>query len=216
MTQDGPVIANLRLDGILAGDVVVAELRQLVGQLEDAVVAEPMVSQSRYFSRAVARFSVANPSAQPLAVTARFLASRDIVPDDVIQRVSVAPGGVATLSVPVSARATRGSESLAPARARYAGDAGAAGEALTSTQLAVPRALRRGADGARGVGGRRPRRWGRLFVVDEPGGVATAPPRGGRRPQLGRAARPDFSTGVTHSIVASPDECARAGPRLLN
>ncbi len=64
MTKDGPVIANLRLDGILPVDVVTAELRQLVKQLEGAVVPEPMLSRERIFSRGTARFSVANPSAR--------------------------------------------------------------------------------------------------------------------------------------------------------
>lgn len=221
MTKDGPVIANLRLDGILAGDVVDTELRQLVQQLEGAVVAEPIVSQSRYFSRATARFSVANPGAQPLAVTARFLASRDIVPDEVIQRVTVAPGSVATLAVPVSARATRAYEMLAPARAQFTLEtAELGGEALTiDRELAV--LPERRFDAVRTA--RAPAvdgdlaEWGRLpFVVDEPGG----------RTGHGIHRGPDdgsFRFGVRHdadflyvgvdvrddSIVASPDEVAR-------
>jgi Calcineurin-like phosphoesterase len=221
MTRDGPVIANLRLDGILASDVVDTELRQLVQQLEDAVVAEPIVSQGRYFSRATARFSVANPSARHLAVTARYLASRDIVPDEVHETVVIEPGGVATLKVPVSARATRPYESLAPARAQFTletEDLG--GQVLTiDRELAVLPERRFDAvrvarpvdvDGDLGE-------WGRLpFVVDEPGarsghgihrGVADGSFRFGVRQDL------EFLyVGVEvqdDSIVASPDEVAR-------
>ena len=221
MTKDGPVIANLRLDGILASDVVDAELRQLVQQLEDAVVAEPMVSQGRYFSRAVARFSVANPSAQPLAVTARFLASRDIVPDDVIQRVTVEPGGVATLAVPVSARATRGYESLAPGRAQFTLETQElGGEVLTiDRELAVLPERRFDAartahtvsvDGDLGE-------WGRLpFVVDEPGaqsghGIHRGPEDGSFRFGVRQDAEFLYVAVdvLDDSIVASPDEVAR-------
>ena len=114
MTKDGPVIANLRLDGILPADVVTAELRQLVRQLEGAVVPEPLVSRGRVFSRATARFSVANPGTRPMLVTARFLASRDLVPDEVEKRVTIAPGGAATVAVAMSARESRSYETLAP------------------------------------------------------------------------------------------------------
>ena len=107
MTSDGPVIANLRLDGILPSDVVDAALRQLVQQLEDAVVAEPIVSQGRTFSRATARFSIANPGTSYLSVTARFVPSRDIVPDQTEAQVIIEPGGVAGIEVPLRARAAR-------------------------------------------------------------------------------------------------------------
>jgi hypothetical protein len=119
MAKEGPVIANLRLDGILPGDAVDAELRELVRELERAVAAEPLVSPSRYFSRGTARFSVANPGARPLAVVARFLPSRDLVPDEVEERAVLAPGAAATLEVPVRVRAARAFETLAPARVQF-------------------------------------------------------------------------------------------------
>jgi hypothetical protein len=119
MTESGPVIANLRLDGIMPANVVTAELRELVRGLEDAVEPEPMLSRERIFSRGTARFSITNPSARPLLVTARFLASRDLVPDDVEKRVTLEPGGAATIAVAVSARESRAYETLAPARALF-------------------------------------------------------------------------------------------------
>ena len=221
MTGDGPVIANLRLDGILAGDVVDTELRQLVQQLEDAVVAEPILGAGRYFGRASARFSVANPSAHPLSVTARFLPSRDLVPEPVEQRVVVEPGGVATLEAPLRARAARAYETLAPARAQFTLETqDLRGQTLTldrelavlpERRFEVPEVAR-----AMSVDGDLAE-WGRLpFVVDEPGA------RGGhgvhRGPEDG-----SFRFGVRHdreflyvgvdvhddSIVASSDEVAR-------
>jgi hypothetical protein len=119
MTKDGPVIANLRLDGILPGDVVTSEQRDLVRRLEGAVVPEPLVRRERIFDRAVARYSITNPGTKPLLVTARYLPSRDLVPDDVEQAVTVPPGGASTLSVAVSARGSLPYETLAPGRALF-------------------------------------------------------------------------------------------------
>jgi hypothetical protein len=221
MTRDGPVIANLRLDGILPGDVVDEELRGLVRKLETSVAAEPFVSPSRYFSRGTARFSVANPAARPLHVVARILPSRDLVPDEVEERISVAPGGAATLEVPVRARSARAFETLAPARVQFTLETeGPRGEALVlERELAL--LPERRFDAVRAA---RPIRvdgdlaeWGRLpFVVDEPGG------RGGHGVHRG----PDdasFRFGVRQdrdflwlavdvrddSLVATPDEVLR-------
>jgi hypothetical protein len=226
MTKDGPVIANLRLDGILASDVVDTDRRQLVQQLEDAIVAEPMVSQGRYFSRGTARYSVTNPSAAPLTVTARFLPSRDLVPDDVVKQTTIAPGGAATVEVAVSARATRAYETLAPARAQFTLETqGKGGEALIlDRELALlperrfdaaraPRAIAVDGDLAE---------WGRLpFVVDEPGersghGVHRGPEDGSF--QFGVRQDGEFLyVGVDvrdDSIVASADAVARAQDHL--
>ena len=221
MTRQGPVIANLRLDGILPADVVTRELRTLVQELEDAVVAEPLVGSGRYFQKGTVRFSIANPGARPLDVRARFEPSRDLVPDAVEQRVSIEPGGVATLEVPVRARAPRAYETLTPARARFQLET----QELGGETLAVERELavlpERRFEVPRVTGG--PRidgdlaEWGRLpIVVEEPGG------RYGhgvhRGPEDG-----SFRFDVRHdeeflylavdvrddSIVAAPDRVAR-------
>ncbi len=221
MTKAGPVIANLRLDGILPSDVVDPELRQLVQQLEDAVVAEPIVSQGRYFSRAAARFSIANPSTKPLSVTARFAPSRDIVPEAVEQRVRIEPGDVANLEVPVRARSARAYESLAPARAHFTLET----ETLGSEAVTIERELvvlpERRFDAVRvaravTVDGNLAE-WGRLpFIVDEPGA------RSGHGTHRG-VEDGSFRFGVRQdkdflyvavdvrddSLVASPDEVAR-------
>jgi hypothetical protein len=221
MTKQGPVIANLRLDGILPFDVVTTELRTLVQQLEDAVVAEPLIGTGRTFSQGTARFSIANPGARPLDVLARFEPSRDLVPDEVEERISVAPGEVATIEVPVRARAARAYETLTPARALFELDTqDLGGEALTlERELAV--LPERRFDAPRTA--RAPRvdgdlaEWGRLpIVVEEPGGryghgVHRGPEDGSFR--FGVRHDEDFVyLGVEvrdDSIVASADEVAR-------
>jgi hypothetical protein len=221
MTPDGPVIANLRLDGILASDVVDAELRGFVRQLEGAVAAEPLLSESRYFSRGTARFSVTNPGARPLTVNARYLPSRDLVPDEVSERVVVAPGGAATLEAPVRARAARAFETLAPAQVQLTLET----EDPRGEPLVLERELallpERRFDAVRAT---RPiavdgdlAEWGRLpFVVDEPAG------RGGHGVHRGPEDA-SFRFGVRQdadflwvaidvrddSIVATPDAVAR-------
>jgi hypothetical protein len=171
MTRQGPVIANLKLDGILPSDVVDEELRTLVRQLEEAVIAEPYVGSSRYFSRGTVRFSVANPSASYLDVWARFAPSEDLVPEKVEERVSIAPGAVATVEVPVRARAARPYEALTPAHARFE----LATQGLRGESLAIERELvvlpERRFDVPRTLTGVRVdgdlAEWGRLPVVVE-------------------------------------------------
>ena len=221
MTKDGPVIANLRLDGILPSDVVDTELRQLVQQLEDAVVAEPIVSQGRYFSRATARFSVANPSTSYLSVQARFLASRDIVPDEVEEHVTIEPGGVESIEVSVHARSARAYESLAPARALFTLETETSGSEALIIERELALLPERRFDAVRvaravTVDGDL-REWGRLaFVVDEPGersgqGSYRGPEDGSFRFGV-RQDKEFLYVGVDvrdDSIVASPDEVAR-------
>ena len=221
VTRQGPVIANLRLDGILPADVVTGELRGLVKQLEGAVAPEPLVSRERIFNRAVARFSVANPAAKPLRVTARYLASRDLVPDEVEERATVAPGSAATLSVAVSARESRPYETLAPARALFTLETeDAAGSPLVlerdlallpERRFDIPRVARPvKVDGDLSE-------WGELpFAVDVPGGQSgPGVHRGPEDASFRFAVRRDdaflyVAVAVRDdSIVASADQVAR-------
>ncbi len=221
MTEKGPVIANLRLDGILPADVVTAESRQLVRALEVAVVAEPLIGRGRSFSSGTARFSIANPSTRHLELLATFLPSRDLVPGKVDERLTIEPGGVATLELPLRARAARAYETLTPARAVFQLET----QLPDGRPIALERALavlpERRFDAPRAA---RPVKvdgdlaeWGRLaIVVEEPGG------RYGHGLHRGPEDA-SFRFGVSHderfvyigievrddSIVASADEVAR-------
>ena len=221
MTEKGPLIANLRLDGILPADVVTAESRKLVQALEDAVVAEPLIGKGRYFSSGTARFSIANPSAHYLEVLATFLPSRDLVPGKVDERITIEPGGVATLELPLRARAARAYETLTPARAVFELETQQADGRPIALERAVAVLPERRFDAPRAA---RPVKvdgdlaeWGRLaIVVEEPGG------RYGHGLHRGPEDA-SFRFGVSHdkqfvylgievrddSIVASPDEVAR-------
>jgi hypothetical protein len=121
------------------------------------------------------RYSIANPSASHLDVYARFSPSRDLVPEKVEERISIAPGGAATVEVPVRARAPRSYETLTPAQARFElSTQGLRGETLAierelvvlpERRFEVPRTMH-----AIRLDGNLVE-WGRLpVVVEEPGG----------------------------------------------
>ena len=114
MTPDGPVIANLLLDGIQDADVRTEEMRTLLRGLESAVQVEPFLTDDG-FESGTARLSVANPGPRPLAVRARYLAGRDLVPATTRGTLDLPPGEVGTLEIPVDARASLALAQVAPA-----------------------------------------------------------------------------------------------------
>jgi hypothetical protein len=119
MTKDGPVIANLRLDGILPSDVVTEQQRALVLGLPRAIEQEPLVGEGDAFRSGVARFSIANRGTRPLDVTGRAHGSPQLDAGDVTLAASVAPGGVANLELPLRARAPVAYEAIEPAHVEW-------------------------------------------------------------------------------------------------
>ncbi len=119
MTKSGPLIANLRLDGILPTDVVTVEQRALVLALPRAIVQEPLRGDADAFRAGTARFSIANNGTQPLAVVGRAEGSPQLDAGDVTLSATVAPGDVANLELPVRARAPFAYEAIDPAHVRW-------------------------------------------------------------------------------------------------
>ena len=120
MTGDGPVIANLRLDGILPSDVVTAAQRARVLALPRAIVQEPLRGDADAFRSGVARFSIANSGKHALEVVGRAEGSPQLDAGDLTLRASVAPGAVANLELPIRARVPVAYEAIEPARVRWA------------------------------------------------------------------------------------------------
>jgi hypothetical protein len=116
MTKNGPVIANLRLDGILPSDVVTAEQRTLVLALPRAIAQEPITGEAGAFRSGTARFSISNPGERPLLAVGRATGSPQLDAGDVTLRATVEPGGVANLALPIRARARRVRDGGARAR----------------------------------------------------------------------------------------------------
>ena len=119
MTKDGPVIANLRLDGILPHDVVTEAQRTRVLGLPRAIVQEPLTGDADAFRAGVARFSIANDGAAPLTASGRALGSPQLDAGDVTLSATVEPGGVANLELPIRARAPVAYEAVEPARIEW-------------------------------------------------------------------------------------------------
>jgi len=119
MTDAGPLIANLRLDGILPADVVTAAQRTRVLALPRAIVQERLTGERDAFRSGVARFSIANDGDQPLAVSGRALGSPQLDAGDVTLRATIEPGGVANLALPIRARAPVAYEAVEPAHVAW-------------------------------------------------------------------------------------------------
>jgi 3',5'-cyclic AMP phosphodiesterase CpdA len=119
MTNGGPVIANLRLDGILPHDVVTEAQRARVLALPRAITQEPLTGDADAFRSGVARFSIANDGDRPLAVSGRALGSPQLDAGDVTLRAAVEPGGVANLTLPIRARSPVSYEAVQPAHVQW-------------------------------------------------------------------------------------------------
>jgi hypothetical protein len=119
MTADGPVVANLLLDGIEDADVSTAGRRALVDRLARAVATEPLIGEGPAFEEGVARFSIANEGAHPLEVVGRFERSAHLEPARRDVRRTVAPGGVVDVAVAVRGRSIHPYESIAPGVVRW-------------------------------------------------------------------------------------------------
>ena len=119
MTKDGPVIANLRLDGILPSDVVTDEQRALVLALPRAIRQEPLRGDADSFRSGTARFSIANEGDYPLVALGRAHGSPQLDAGDVTLRATVEPGGAANLELPIRARTAVAYEALEPAHVHW-------------------------------------------------------------------------------------------------
>lgn len=73
MTDRGPLIANLVLDGILDENVATHASRQILQQLQQAVVAAPVLGHDDIFSRDTFPIQVANPMPAPLSLSGRII-----------------------------------------------------------------------------------------------------------------------------------------------
>jgi len=102
MKRQGPVIANLLLDGIHDKDVRTAAVREVVKNLEHAVAGEPIAAADP-FVLGRARFSVTNTLAVPLELEAAIDGGRDLRASLASVERSVAPGATETIEFDVAA-----------------------------------------------------------------------------------------------------------------
>jgi len=119
MSDEGPVIANLMLDGIEDEDVRTAAHREAVRRLDRALVFDSKPNPSRTFRSGSVSFLVRNEGAAPLELEGSFESGPDLRATPERVSVRVEPGGEAR--VPVTLRAQRPLDlgSAAPALAHW-------------------------------------------------------------------------------------------------
>ena len=111
---EGPVVANLLLDGIHDEDVRTRSLRDRLTSLERAISPEPFLVDDG-FASGTARFTVANEGRGPLAVEARVGSGPDLLATPRSLSHTLAPGTSHVFEVEVETREPRPVGAIAPA-----------------------------------------------------------------------------------------------------
>lgn len=119
MTDDGPVLANLMLDGIHDEDVRTEATRDVVRELDRAVHIVPGMGDGELFQAGEVRITVRNEGGAPLAYSGHFHAGRDLTPSPERASGKVAPGNEESLIIALEANSTHGYGELSPATATW-------------------------------------------------------------------------------------------------
>jgi hypothetical protein len=132
--DEGPVVANLLLEGIHGERVRTRELRDHLTSLERAIEVLPFRAEDG-FRRGSARFAVANDTGSPLAVLARAEPGPDLVPSPHRLARTLAPGESHTFELAVEARTAKPVGAMAPSEVIWS----LRGEAPDGSPLEVER-----------------------------------------------------------------------------
>lgn len=105
MTPDGPVLANLLLEGIWDEKVVTEEMRDFFGPLlnKRALVVSPLMVNSGRFSRGATKIRITNDSDVPMEVQLRIDPNEWFTPSIVERQLNVAPNSVEVLDLDLRA-----------------------------------------------------------------------------------------------------------------
>jgi hypothetical protein len=99
MTDEGPVIANLLLEGIWHEDVVTEELNEMIGS--GRIKIEPVYEEA-YFKEGVFTIKITNDANYPMWTVLRFGKSKDLNPEIVEYQKSVPPNSVDQVPIRLS------------------------------------------------------------------------------------------------------------------
>jgi hypothetical protein len=119
MRADGPVIANLMLDGIHGADVHTLAMKNLMYALDHAVTTEPQRVVSERFSEGEQLFTLRNSADRPITVRGRFPAGAHwrAVPSEAVR--TLAPGQSEKVAVRLRAAAAVPVAQLTPSLAHW-------------------------------------------------------------------------------------------------
>ncbi len=119
MTERGPVIANLLLDGIRGKRLPVGRDAAQRAALRDIVDFEPIRTEGSVFRTGTQGFSLRNETTQPVTVTARVESSGNLKASPPAFERVLGPGESAELDVRLAAEDALPVEELSPVRVRW-------------------------------------------------------------------------------------------------
>ena len=116
MTDDGPRIANLMLDGIWDENIRTEEMARLVDPLlrGGAVVVEPILGRSKRFAGGVTSVRLTNDGDVPLRISARFAAHALLTPSPDSFDRELPPNSVEQIELQISTEGERAVDDLSP------------------------------------------------------------------------------------------------------
>ena len=116
MTDNGPRIANLLLDGIHDENVSTAATRATIRSLKDAVVSLPMLGEGDYFESGSVAFEIANPGEAELRVSPLAQGGPHLRVTGGLKELVLAPGDRERVEVQLEADTPVAYGALAPGR----------------------------------------------------------------------------------------------------
>lgn len=116
MTDNGPRIANLLLDGIQDENVVTVASRAAVHALSNAVVSLPMVGEGDYFERGSVAFRIGNPGDAELRVSPLAQGGQHLRVSGGLRELVLAPGDQQRVEIQLETDAPVAYGALAPGR----------------------------------------------------------------------------------------------------
>lgn len=114
VTDDGPILANLRLEGILPHDVSTPATLEVARDLFESTQFEALLltQDGQSTDGAEVFFTFTNPGENPLTVWGRFFHGHGVSPEQRQVELTVAPGASEKLRVPVEVVEARDDEPL--------------------------------------------------------------------------------------------------------
>ena len=119
MSADGPTIANLTLDGILADDVATQASQSAMERMAGAVNAELNFFDGARFESGGVSYRITNAGEAPLKATANVMSNDVLKLVDDPAPIIVAPGEDARLTLNLTATRSLAFENLPPARVTW-------------------------------------------------------------------------------------------------
>jgi hypothetical protein len=120
MTDRGPILANLQLEGVFDHDVFNEELAAFTKKLwtSDMIQIEPLYVQDATFRQDSMRFRITNPFDVPVKVKMDHSFSWDLKADIARPELTLPPNSVEFVSMDLTARKQKGLESMKPVKVK--------------------------------------------------------------------------------------------------